>query len=400
MTNTILVTGGTGNIGRHLVEHLRAAGADHRVLARRPAAAALLPPGTDVALGDLTEPSSLAAALAGIDRVFLLWPLLRSDGIDGVAKALADAGVRSVVYVSALHVTDDDRRAAGVWGEVEQAIIDAGLDHTFLRASGFATNALSWAPAIRRGETVRLPSPLARRSLVHEADIAAVAAAVLTGDHYGRSYVLTGPAAISQADQIAAIGAAIGRAVPFAEQPREEARAEMLAWGQPAFIDQALDYWASLVDRPEPVTRTVEEILGRPARDFRGWAGDHLDDFRPLPLGEVADRYVRAFRDGRMDRALRLVAPDVIRVAPLEDGTERHGLDEVMAHSRQLTDDLDIHAVTVDGPFVGPDRFGVRFAFDQTHRPTGVRRTKTKFSLYTVTDGAITREEVFHLDRL
>jgi uncharacterized protein YbjT (DUF2867 family)/ketosteroid isomerase-like protein len=399
MTNTILVTGGTGNIGRHLVEHLRAAGADHRVLARR--AAALLPPGTDVVPGDLTDPASLATALAGVDRVFLLWPFLRSDGIEGVVKAMVDAGVRSVVHVSALHVTDDDRRAAGVWGEVEQAIVDGGLGHTFLRASGFATNTLAWAPAIRGGETVRIPHPLARRSLIHEADIAEVAAAALTGDHDGRSYVLTGPAAISQADQVAAIGAAIGRAVPFAEQSHEEARAEMLTWGEPAFVDHALDYWASLVDQPEPVTAGVEEILGRPARSFRRWADDHVDDFRPLPAREVADRYVQAFRDGRMDRALRLAAPDMVRVAPLEDPADRTGLDEIMAHSEQLTADIEIHGVTADGPFVehGGRRFGVRFAFDETYRPTGRRRTATKFSLYTVHDGAIVREEVYYLDR-
>ncbi|MEV4622054.1 NAD(P)H-binding protein [Asanoa sp. NPDC049573] len=399
MTDTILVTGGTGNIGRHLVDLLRAAGADHRVLARRPGAAALLPPGTEVVSGDLTDPGGLVTALAGVDRVFLLWPFLTSDGIEGVAKAMADAGVRLVVYVSSLNVTDDNRRTAGVWGEVEQAIIDAGLGYTFLRGGGFATNTLTWAPAIRRGETVRLPSPLARRSLVHEADLAEVAAAALTGDHAGRSYVLTGPAALSQADQLAAIGAVLGRPVEFAEQHRAEARAEMLTWGNAAFVDHALDYWESLVDRPEPVTNAVREILGRPARDFRTWAADHADDFRTLPPAEVADRYVGAFRAGRMDQALRLAAPDLVRVAPLE-GADRHGLDEIMAHSRQLTDDLEIHGVTVDGPFAGPGGFGVRFAFDQTHRPTGARHTATKFSLYTVTDGAIVREEVFHLDRL
>jgi ketosteroid isomerase-like protein len=145
----------------------------------------------------------------------------------------------------------------------------------------------------------------------------------------------------------------------------------------------------------------VEEILGRPARSFRRWADDHVDDFRPLPAREVADRYVQAFRDGRMDRALRLAAPDMVRVAPLEDPADRTGLDEIMAHSEQLTADLEIHGVTADGPFVehGGRRFGVRFAFDETHRPTGRRRTTTKFSLYSVHDGAIVREEVYYLDR-
>ncbi|MDG4824379.1 NAD(P)H-binding protein [Asanoa sp. WMMD1127] len=283
MTDTILVTGGTGNIGRHLVDHLRAAGAPFRVLARRPATAVKeLPAGTAVTPGDLTDPGSLGPALATVDRVFLLWPALKSGGIDDVVGTLAGAGVRQVVYVSALHVTDDNRRSVGVWGEVEQAIVDAGLGWTFLRASGFATNTLGWAPAIRAGEPVRIPYPLAKRSLIHEADIAAVAAAALTGDHIGRSYVLTGPAAISQADQVAAIGAAIGRPVRHVEQPPDEARAAMTAWADAAWADQALAYWAELVERPEPVTATVEEILGRPARSFERWAADHADDFRAV----------------------------------------------------------------------------------------------------------------------
>jgi uncharacterized protein YbjT (DUF2867 family)/ketosteroid isomerase-like protein len=396
---TILVTGGTGNIGRHLVDHLRTTGAPFRVLARRTAAAgALLPPGTDVVPGDLRDPGSLENALDGVDRVFLLWPWLKADGIDGVVAALAGAGVRQVVYVSALGVTDDNRRTIGVWGEVEQAVVDAGLGYTFLRSGGLATNTLGWAGAIRAGEPVRIPYPLAKRPLVHEADIAAVAAVALTdATHIGQSYVLTGPTVLSQADQVAAIGAAIDRPVRYAEQSPDEARAEMAAWAEPAWVEQALAYWASLVDRPEPVTGTVEEILGRPARTFRRWAADHVDDFRARPTREVAERYVQAFRDGRMDRALRLAAPDIVRVAPLEGGAEQRGLDDIMAHSQRLNADLEIHEVTVDGPFVGADRFAVRFAFDETDRTTGRRRTTTKLSLYTVADGAITREEVYYL---
>ncbi|MEV0715171.1 nuclear transport factor 2 family protein [Asanoa sp. NPDC050611] len=120
-----------------------------------------------------------------------------------------------------------------------------------------------------------------------------------------------------------------------------------------------------------------------------------------LGTREVADRYVGAFRAGRMDHALRLASPDVVRVAPLEPGgAEHHGLDDIMTHSQQLNADLEIHAVTVEGPFVGGDRFAVRFTFDETdHGAGGHRRTTTKQSLYTVTDGAITREEVFYLDR-
>jgi len=59
-------------------------------------------------------------------------------------------------------------------------------------------------------------------------------------------------------------------------------RRRLAAWGDPGFVDSALTTWAGLVAVPEPVTRTVEEVTGVPARTFRRWAADHISDFRPL----------------------------------------------------------------------------------------------------------------------
>jgi hypothetical protein len=73
---------------------------------------------------------------------------------------------------------------------------------------------------------------------------------------------------------------------------------------RPGFVNGALSYWASLVDVPEPVTRTVEEITGAPAPTFEQWSRDHADDFRPLSATEIAAQYVSAFRAGRMDLAI------------------------------------------------------------------------------------------------
>jgi uncharacterized protein YbjT (DUF2867 family) len=83
---------------------------------------------------------------------------------------------------------------------------------------------------------------------------------------------------------------------------REGRRQLLAAWGDPGFVDSALATWAGMVTQPEPVTRTVEEITGAPARTFRQWAADHASDFRPLSVAEVADRYVSAFRAGTASR--------------------------------------------------------------------------------------------------
>jgi uncharacterized protein YbjT (DUF2867 family) len=202
------------------------------------------------------------------------------DGITAVTEKLK--GVEHVVYLSAMSVRDDrDPAENGIWGQVEQALTGAAVSTTFLRAGGFAANTLTWAGQIRQG-VVRWPYGKAGRSLIHERDIADVAVRALTEDgHVDARYVLTGPEVVSQTEQVRQIGEAIGREVRWEELSREAAREQLLAaWGQPAFVDGALDHWAALETQPEPVTQTVREVTGQPARTFRQWAADHADDFR------------------------------------------------------------------------------------------------------------------------
>lgn len=394
-----LVLGATGNIGKHVVALLRDQGIAVRAMVRNTGP---LPDDVEAVQGDLADLDTLRSALAGADAVFLLWPFLTADGAPAVAQAIASAA-RRVVYVSAMSVRDDRLPAEnGVWGQVEDALRRTGIEWTFLRASGFATNALAWAPAIRAGQPVRMPYPAAARSLIHERDIAEVAVRTMTQPgHAGAAYTLTGPTAITQAEQVRILSTVAGRPTQIEEALREEARATMLEWADPAFADAALDYWASLVDVPEPVTPTVAELTGTPARTFAQWADDHTEDFRPLSTAQVAERYVSAFQTGRMDLALQLAAPNLVRVAPLENAgelVELRGQTDIMANSARLIQNLQIHRVDIQGPFVSDDQFAVRFTFDQTHTPTGRRGTSTKMSLYTVVDGAITHEEVYYFD--
>ncbi len=129
---------------------------------------------------------------------------------------------------------------------------------------------------------MRWPYGAAARSLIHESDIAAVAARALTDDGYGGAkHVLTGPELITQAEQVRTIGEAIGRPVRWEEVPPEAVRDGLAAaFGDASFADHALETWARFVQEPELVTSTVERITGTPARTFREWASDHADDFR------------------------------------------------------------------------------------------------------------------------
>lgn len=270
----ILVTGATGMVGRHVVEQLLTVGAEVRALSRRPEGAAL-PAGVEVVGGDLDEPKTLAFALDGVDQMYLI----ATGDTRQVVDLAKRAGVRRVVVLSSATAgfddgTGDSHRAA------ERAVEDSGLEWTHVRPGMFAGNLLDWAEMIRAGGVVKAPYDAARQAPVHEVDIAAVAATALVSDgHHGKIYTLSGPEALTKAEQVAAIGAGIGRDIRFEELTPEQWR-EHVGEELPGFvIDWLLGLWANTVDNPEPVLPTVQQVIGRPARTVTEWAADHAQDF-------------------------------------------------------------------------------------------------------------------------
>ena len=96
--NRILVTGSTGNVGRHVVNQLIAAGAQFRAMTRDPDAARVSAH-VDVVRGDLTIPDSLDSCLREIDTVFLVW-VAPPDAIEGALERIAKHA-RRIVYLTA-----------------------------------------------------------------------------------------------------------------------------------------------------------------------------------------------------------------------------------------------------------------------------------------------------------
>ncbi|HWG24177.1 NAD(P)H-binding protein [Actinospica sp.] len=277
----ILVTGATGTVGRQVVEQLVAEDQPVRAVARDPDSSGL-PDGVEVVAGDLSDAVGLAPNLHGVDAVFLLWPFPTVESVRKLGPALINtlaAHVGRVVYLSA---TPAAQPPGGFWRAVEALIEVSGLEWTHLRPTGFAKNTLIWADQIRAGDVVRWPYPDAARSLIHERDIAAVAVQALVRDELiGAMPVISGPEAITQADQIAQIGTAIGRELSCEDMPQGEAVAELVArFGNADFARSALDVWAGFVTEPEVVTTAVAEVTGEPGRLFRDWAAEHADDFR------------------------------------------------------------------------------------------------------------------------
>lgn len=282
----ILVTGATGSIGSHLVQLLSTHGRRVRALVRNPARAKELPPGVEAAAGDLSRPESLPDALAGVEKLFAMF---HAHDVPALAPALFEsarrAGVRHVVFLSSGTILMQPPTKIGNWHLAgEEALKATGLAFTMLRPGNFNTNTLRWAGTIRAQGKVFSPHPESRSAPIDQRDIAAVAAAALTGSgHEGKTYVLTGPEALTARRQVEVLAATIGRPIELVEVPEAGARAGMLKAGMTEELaDAVLELTragAGGSGGDARITTTVRDVTGAPARTFETWARDHASAF-------------------------------------------------------------------------------------------------------------------------
>lgn len=272
---TILVTGATGSVGRHVVDRLVQSGQRVRALTRNPARADL-PGEVEVVAGDLTALETVAPALDGVTGMHLItfggddYAALRTA--PEIMELATKAGVRRVTVL-----------LGGEKGPVEQAVEASDLEWTHLQPVEFMANALEWAESIRAEDVVREAFGSRLSAMVHEADIGAVAATALVEDgHAGKTYTLTGPEVLTVPRKVRTIAAAIGRDIEFVELTEEQAR---MRWRESGYPDEVIEFFVFVHGNTPPmgytVVPTVEEVTGRPPRTFAQWAAEHADAFRP-----------------------------------------------------------------------------------------------------------------------
>ncbi|KQX58066.1 MULTISPECIES: NAD(P)H-binding protein [unclassified Streptomyces] len=282
---TVLVTGSRGRVASTLLGLLDAAGVKARAGSKNPADLSP-PPGVDTVRCDLADPATFDAALDGADSVFLYAEATHAEAFADRARA---AGVEHVVLLSSSSVLAPDAEENPIAAShlaAERALsaaADAGAFRaTHLRPGAFATNTLQWVHSLRNGQGPALPHPGTYGDPIHERDVAEAAFAVLTEPRLrGSSYLLTGPESLTFVEQLAVLAEVTGRPAPHTVVTPEQWKESVAAYMPETFADALLSYWAAHDGRPTPVTRTVEELTGHPARTFAQWITDHEEAFRP-----------------------------------------------------------------------------------------------------------------------
>ncbi len=278
----VLVTGATGNTGSLVVKQLRERGVDVRALIRDPSrGTALEQQGVEVVVGDLDDPASLAQAVAGVDKIYLVtWngPTAEQQR-KNVVDAAKQAGRPHLVVGGALGAKS---RIIDQIDAANKYLKESGLAWTILLPTFFMQNVMAAKAAIVQGQLYwdlgdgRVPA-------IDIRDVADCAASVLTSDgHVGKTYHLTGPEAISFHDVAAILSKELGHEVRYVAVPTQAAKGFLMSLG---FTEWIADGFGELMAgfamnwAADKTTNNVARLTGHPARSFAQFVRDFRDYF-------------------------------------------------------------------------------------------------------------------------
>lgn len=240
MSETILVTGPTGKVGRRLIPLLRRRGVTVRAANRSPVAQRA---GIEPVRFDWTDESTYEAARKDVDAMYLVAGSIvlpqHADYIRRMLDGASRSGIKRIVLLSTFGI--DKAPPENPLRRIELAVESSGVAHTILRPAPFMQNfseGIRWretlVEGIRERDEIVGPGGNGVVSYVSTEDIAAIAAAALTEDgHMGKAYTPVGPEPLTLTDVAEHISWVAGRRIRYVETDRTPIRDALLASGAP-----------------------------------------------------------------------------------------------------------------------------------------------------------------------
>jgi len=282
-TGKVLVTGATGNTGSRLVQALCQAKIDVRAFVRDEAKAQPLKEmGAEIVRGDLDRPETIAPAVEGVDKIYLLtWNgPTQAQQAENVIGAAQKAGRAHIVRHSMWG--SQKSRIIQQGDRIEDALKASGLPWTLLKPTFFMQNLMMVAQTILSNNVIYWDTGDGKLGMIDVRDVADTAFAVLTGrGHEGKSYILTGPEAISMEEAAKTFSKVLGKEVAYVNVPHEASLESMIGMGFPEWI--ARGYGELMEGFQEGfasrVSDNVATLTGHPARSFEQFAHDFAQVF-------------------------------------------------------------------------------------------------------------------------
>ena len=278
----ILVTGGTGNVGRLVVKELLTRGAEVRVLARKQPSEGTLLAGAEVALGDMLNPVALEHAMQGVDKLFLLNAVVPDELTQaligyGVARRV---GIKHLTYLSVFKVEqfgDVPHFASKL--AVENALREFDIPYTILRPGYYIQNDLMLEDAIRGAGIYPMPIGVAGICAADIRDIAEAAALSLTQEgHDGQTYDIVSPTLISGPGNAETWSKLLGKEVHYTghdfDQWEEQMRQRTPGWSAFDLRMMFQGYFDRGFASTESEVSRLSKLLGHSPRSYEQFASD------------------------------------------------------------------------------------------------------------------------------
>ncbi len=258
--------GSHGATGNHVVRRLLAQGLSVRAFVRQAdeRAKELGELGADIAVGDLHSFKDVRAALDGVQRAYFTYPVAEGllEATTMFVSAGKQTGLRSVVNMSQITARPDHASPAARQHWLAERVLDwSGIGVTHLRPPFFLENLFNVAaPTVGADSKIYLPYGQGRHAPIAGEDIARVAVGILTDPdpHRGRTYVPTGPASLTMAEQASVFTDVLGR--------------------ETEYVEISVQAWREILSRVPVMTPYLIEHLARVAESHQHGEFDAVTD--------------------------------------------------------------------------------------------------------------------------
>jgi uncharacterized protein YbjT (DUF2867 family) len=292
MSDTILVTGATGNVGSEVVRQLSQATSDANIKAAvhsvENAKGALQYDRVETVQIDYDKQEGLQEAFKNANKLFLLThPSPKT--VENESNLISEAKKSGIKHIVKQSIMGADLKAGveamRLHRQTEKLIEESGIPYTFLRPNEFMQGFINYqGPTIKNNNAFYIPAADAKVSFVDARDIAAVAVkSLMDGDrHYNKTYMVTGPEALSYHQTAEILSNVTGKKIDYVNISDDEAREAMKGVGLNDWLINTISdlYGYFRKGYASQVSTAVEAVKGSKAITFGQFAKDYADTFR------------------------------------------------------------------------------------------------------------------------